>query len=113
MPTEGTFIIIVTVSGFGIQCVARSATLQPDARVGPNRVIAPLALQALVGIYLTLVDIHTRVSDLIECEANFAVAPKTADFVRTHLVAIAGILIDGTFINIYALFVMTAKARRA
>ena len=43
---------------------------------------------------------HTRVGDLIEREANFAVAPKTADFVGAHLVAVAGVFIDGTFINI-------------
>lgn len=62
-------------------------------------------------IYLTLVNIHTRVSDLIEREANFAVAPKTTNFVGAHLVAIAGVFIDGTFINIYTLLVVATETR--
>lgn len=111
MPAECTFIIVVAVSGFSIQCVARTAALQPDARVGPNRIIAPLTFQALMCINLTFVNIHTRVGDLIEREANFAVAPKTADFVGAHLVAVAGVFIDGTFINIYTLLVVASKTR--
>lgn len=62
-------------------------------------------------IYLTLVYIHARVRDLIKHEANFAVAPKTTDLVGTHLVAITGILISSTFINIDALFIMPTKTR--
>lgn len=111
MPTEGTLVIVVTVSGFCIQCVARSTALQPDARVGPYRIITPLTLQAFMCIYLTLVDIHTCVRDLIKHEANFAVTPKTANFVGANLIAIAGVLIGGTFVNIYALVVMTAESR--
>lgn len=111
MPSKSTLVIVITISGFCIQGVARSTALQPDARVGPYRVITTLTLQAFMCIYLTLVDIHASIRDLVKREANFAVTPKTANFVRANLVAITGVLIGRTFINIYTLIVVTAETR--
>lgn len=57
VPIQGALVVVVAKSGLRVQRVARSTALQPNARVRADRVVAALALQAVVIVYLALVHI--------------------------------------------------------
>lgn len=109
---ESTLVIIITIARFSVESVTSATALQSYARVGTDRIVTALRLQTLVGVHLTLVDVDARVRNRIEIESNFTITPESSDFVRAHLITVAGILIGSTLINIHALIIMSPETGR-
>lgn len=130
------FLLTIAHRSGRVEGVAGAATVQPNASVRANCVVAALMLQTFVVVNLTLVHIcnrestikivhhqqipslrllltYTRVDDGIQLVALFAVTVETAGIVDADLVAVTGTLVGRTLVDVDALVAPPPEAHLA
>lgn len=98
--TEKTFVVVLADLRGGIQGVSRATWQETSTSVTSYGIVAPLRWQTTILLYLTFVNIHASLSQILASEANFTVAGVTSHRIDTLLVAATSILYFSTLVNI-------------
>lgn len=103
MRTQHAFVIVLAIAALVVERVTGAAAGGACAHVRSDRVVAALAVAAVVRPHLALVDVGAGARSVVAREPGSAIAHVTADRVVAHLVLVAHVATtSAALVDIYA-----------